>query len=169
MQFFEPLFVALNEARARYVVVGGVAAVLHGHARFTADVDLVIDLDPVEARKVLHVLVRLGLRPRAPVAAEDFADPATRADWVRNKNMRVFSLLDHDNPMHVVDLFVEHPIDFEELWAASQLVELETTSVRVAAIDDLIRLKRIAGRPQDLIDIERLSEIREQREANDEP
>lgn len=43
MPLFEPLFAALEEGDVRYVVVGGLATVLHGHARLTADVDLVID------------------------------------------------------------------------------------------------------------------------------
>ncbi len=142
------------------MVVGGVATVLHGYARFTADVDLVIDLDPTEARKVLDVLTRLGLDPRAPVAAADFANPDIRADWVQTKNMQVFSMVDRHNPMRVVDLLVEHPVDFDELWAASKLVQLETTPVRIAGLAHLIELTRLAGRPQDLIDIEKLEEIR---------
>jgi hypothetical protein len=44
MALFEPLFAALNRAEVRYVVVGALATVLHGYARLTADVDLVIDL-----------------------------------------------------------------------------------------------------------------------------
>jgi hypothetical protein len=46
MALYLPLFQALNESGARYVVVGGLATVLHGCSRLTADVDLVIDLDP---------------------------------------------------------------------------------------------------------------------------
>ena len=42
MPLFEPVFAALERAGSRYVVVGGVAVVLQGHARFTADLDLVI-------------------------------------------------------------------------------------------------------------------------------
>jgi len=48
---FEPIFEALNSAQVRYIVVGGVATVLHGFARLTADLDLIVDLQPVEARK----------------------------------------------------------------------------------------------------------------------
>ena len=163
----ESLFRALNEAGARYVVVGGVATVLHGFARFTADVDLMIDLHPTEARKVLSTLTSLGLEPRVPVPAEDFADPAIRAEWISTKNMQVFSMVDRENPMRVVDLFVDHPIAFEEIWRGSEVVDLETTQVRIAGIDDLIRLKQLAGRPQDLVDIEGLEEIRK-RQAPDE-
>jgi hypothetical protein len=167
--FFEPLFRALNEAEARYVVVGGVATVLHGYARFTADLDLMIDLEPAEARKVLGVLTEIGLKPRVPVAVDDFADPRVRGEWRRTKNMQVFSLVDPDNPMRVVDLFIDNPIAFSDLLSASKQVELETTSVRIAAIDDLIRLKRMAGRPHDLIDIENLEAIRDGRGPAREP
>ena len=48
MALFEPVFAALEMARARYVVVGGLATVLHGFARLTDDIDLVVDLDPSE-------------------------------------------------------------------------------------------------------------------------
>jgi hypothetical protein len=46
MSLFEPVFLALNNAEVRYVVVGGLATVLHGYARLTADIDLVVDLAP---------------------------------------------------------------------------------------------------------------------------
>jgi hypothetical protein len=63
------------------------------------------------------------------------------------------------NPMLIVDLFVEDPIPFEDLWGRSETISLGDTSVRVAAIGDLISMKRRAGRPQDLLDIEELRRI----------
>lgn len=149
------------------MVVGGVATVLHGHARLTADIDLVIDLAPDEARKAMETLTRLGLRARAPVEPLAFADAAIRQDWVEHKGMRVFSLWDPSNPMLEVDLFAEHPIDFEELWERAEIVTLTHVRVRIASIRDLIRLKRLAGRPQDLADIEALELIVRRREGRD--
>jgi hypothetical protein len=160
---FEPIFDALNRAGVRYVVVGGVAVVLHGHPRLTADLDLAVDLAPGEARRAVDVLLGLGLRPRAPVEASHFADPATRARWIAERVMRVFSLQDPDDPLRVVDLFVENPIDFEGLWTRSEVVDLSGTTARVASIPDLIGLKRLAGRPEDLLDIEALEAILERR------
>lgn len=159
MALFEPLFKALNDAGVRYVVVGGLAVVLHGHARLTVDVDLVVDLDEGEALRAIDALVGLGLRPRAPVRARDFADQTVRSAWIRDRGMQVFSMFDPSNPMRVVDLFVDHPIPFETLWSRSEVLELQGTTVRVAAIPDLIHLKRLAGRPQDLADIEQLEAI----------
>jgi hypothetical protein len=159
MALVEPIIAALNEGAVRYVVVGGLATVLHGFARLTAGIDLVVDLDPPEARRAIEVLVRLGFRPRPPVDPFDFADPSMRAAWIRDKGMRVFSLHDPAQPMRELDLFVEHPIDFESLWRRAEMIPLATTSARVASIPDLIALKRLAGRPEDLRDIEALEEI----------
>jgi len=159
MSLFEPVFVALNAAHARYVVVGGLATVLHGDARLTADIDLVVDLEPAEVEKTLAAMKTLGLRPRAPVDPLGFADEKVRRSWIEEKGMMVFSFWDPSVPMREVDLFVEHPIPFAELWARSEVIELRETSVRVASIADLIALKRLAGRPEDLQDIEALETI----------
>jgi predicted nucleotidyltransferase len=167
MALFEPLFKALNDAGVRYVVVGGLAVVLHGHARLTVDVDLVVDLDEDQARKAIDALTRMGLRPRAPVNPSDFADPSIRESWIRDRGMQVFSLFDPANPMRVVDLFVEHPVPFRELWSRSEAFELQQTTVRVASIPDLIHLKRMAGRPLDLADIEQLESILEAKKRKD--
>ncbi len=159
MALFEPVFKALNDAGVRYVVVGGLAVVLHGHARLTADVDLVVDLDEGQPLRAIEALVGMGLRPRVPVNPRDFADRSVREGWIRDRGMQVFSMFDPLNPMRVVDLFVDHPVPFEELWSRSEKFELENTTVRVASVPDLIHLKRLAGRPQDQADIVRLEAI----------
>jgi hypothetical protein len=159
MALFEPIFAALDAAGVRYVVVGGVAVVLHGHARFTADLDIAIDLSPDGTRDAMAALGGLGLRPRLPVSAGDFADPEIRAGWVRERGMQVFSLYDPGEPLRSVDVFVENPIAFEDLWARSEVVELEGVQTRIASIADLIELKRRADRPQDRTDIDALAAI----------
>ncbi len=73
--------------------------------------------------------------------------------------MRVFSLFDPADPMKEVDLFAESPLDFESLWKDSEIMDLGGYTVHVASIPHLIELKRLAGRPQDHLDIEALQEI----------
>ena len=91
--------------------------------------------------------------------AQAFADEAQRREWIDAKGMRVFSLWDPANPMREVDLFVENPISFSELWARSEVVTLGGVDARIASIADLIALKRLANRPSDLQDIEALTAI----------
>lgn len=160
---FEPLLADLVRANVRFVVVGGLAVVIQGYARLTADVDLVVALDPENATRAIDALLARGLRPLLPVNAHDFADEPTRTEWVETRNMEVFSLRDANNPLLVVDLFAREPIPFGELWSRADRVTLGGQEVRVACIDDLIRLKRAANRPQDRIDIERLEEIARRR------
>ncbi len=163
----EPIFIALNDAGVRYVIVGGLATVLHGFSRLTHDVDLAVDLVPGEAERVIEVLTGMGFRPSAPVDARDFARAEMRAEWLREKNMLVFSMWDPDNPLRVVDLFLANPIEFEELWRDAEEVALLHTNVRIASIDHLIEMKQQAGRPRDLRDIEALELIRREKAGSD--
>jgi predicted nucleotidyltransferase len=63
-----------------------------------------------------------------------------------------------------VDLFAENPIPFADLLARSQSVAIEGEAVVICSIEDLIALKKRAGRPQDIIDIENLQRIQEKRD-----
>ena len=160
MSQFTPIFALLNEAQVRYVVVGGIAVILHGYVRLTADVDLVIDLHREEAQKALRALSGYGFRPRVPVDPMQFADTDQRTRWIEEKGMEVFSFYHPDNPALTVDLFVRHPIPFETLWSRSVLMNLGGVEVRVCSIEDLIEMKRRSGRLKDLADIEQLTRIK---------
>jgi len=150
---------ALAESNARYLVVGGVAVVLHGYPRFTADLDLFVDLKPDNTRMVIAALSKLGYRPRAPVQAQEFADADTRRRWVEDKGMVVFSFFSPELPATEIDIFVEEPFPFDEAYARAARADLGFATVKVACVDDLIELKNRAGRAKDLEDIEALREI----------
>lgn len=109
--------------------------------------------------RTLAALEVAGFQPYVPVLSTDFADPVKRAAWVREKGMIVFSLRPSSG-VPMVDVFLEHPMSFDQLWARSLVVNLRGVPVRVASIDDLIALKRQAGRPEDLTDAEALVEIK---------
>jgi len=154
----------LNRADVRYLVVGGLAVVAHGHVRFTADVDIVLDLECENVKAAMAALAALGYQPRAPVALADFADPAARASWVQDKGLRVFSLWSADHPATEIDIFVEEPFDFDAAFRRAKMVELlPNLALPVAGIDDLLALKRAAGRPVDLEDLRALEALRRAR------
>lgn len=94
-----------------------------------------------------------------PVKLEDFADPVIREGWVRDKGMLVFQMY-NDQARMTIDIFVQYPLDFDELWNRGMEVDLPSASLRIASIDHLILMKRAAGRQQDLADIERLEKLK---------
>jgi hypothetical protein len=149
----------LVRADVRFIVVGGVAVLLHGHLRATKDLDLVIDLAPEEARKAIAALMQMGLKPTLPVNAMDFTDEATRRGWIEDRNLVVFQMADPVDPRRNVDLFAEPPADFEELWARAVPINVDDVVVRIASVPDLIEMKRATGRALDLDDIVQLQKL----------
>ncbi|NOZ93432.1 MAG: hypothetical protein GXP47_01670 [Acidobacteria bacterium] len=153
---FERVFRALDRAGVRYLVVGGVAVVLHGYLRTTADLDLVIGLEPENVARAVGALEQAGFRPRAPVPLRSFADPVIRRSWIETKHLQVFSLWHEELPGFEVDLFVEEPFDFDVAWRRRVEVPLHDTTAAVVCLEDLLSLKRSAGRARDLEDVKAL-------------
>jgi hypothetical protein len=145
----ERVFAELNRQSVRFLVAGGVAVVLHGYLRTTADLDLIVQLEPENILRALGALESLGYRPRAPVSPEDFADESVRESWIQEKNLQVFSFWSDQSPQLEVDLFVREPFDFEAVYKQTKETQLDKTSVRVVPRDILIEMKRRIGRPRD--------------------
>jgi hypothetical protein len=132
--------------------------------RLTHDVDLVIQLKPDNIRTAFGALASLGYRPTVPVKAEQFADAALRARWIREKGMQVLNFhSDLHRPM-TVDVFVSEPFDFDSEYDAAMQGELAPgLTVRFVSIPTLIAMKQLANRPRDLDDIEHLRLIMDEK------
>jgi predicted nucleotidyltransferase len=160
----ESVIRALNDAGVRYLIAGGVAVVAHGYVRYTADLDLILELSETNLRPALAALTGLGYRPTAPVPLEAFADGSTRAEWIQSKGLTVLSLFSPQHQRTVIDLFVEEPLDFAKAFASALRLEVAAgVPATFVNLDDLLELKRRAARPKDQIDIEHLEKIREGR------
>ncbi|MGH7462221.1 MAG: nucleotidyl transferase AbiEii/AbiGii toxin family protein, partial [Longimicrobiales bacterium] len=154
---FESLIHVLNETDVPFLLAGGLAVAAHGYGRHTQDVDLVINLDPDAVHAAFRALASLGYRPRAPVTADQFADPDQRARWIAEKNMTVLSFLSDEHRETPVDLFVIEPFDFADEYRLALVQEIAPGEpVRIVRLEALLRMKQIAGRPQDLADIAEL-------------
>ena len=134
---------ALNATGAKYLVIGGVACILHGHVRATTDVDILIDRNLANAKAVLAALATVGYgfaREWSP--AEILAKPVT---------------IIGDDP--AVDIFtVAWSVKYAGAVARSMVVDVEGIPIPVVGIEDLIASKR-TGRLQDAADIEVLEDI----------
>ncbi len=75
--------------------------------------------------------------------------------------MVVFSLWHPSKPTLKIDIFVSEPFDFGAAYERAVRVDLGRVEATVVALDDLIALKRKAGRPQDLADVESLTRLQQ--------
>ena len=139
LEIYRDVFDRLEHEQVRYVVVGGLAVVLHGHARPIADLDLVVSAAPEESNQVLRALMRAGFIPTIPLPLHA---------------LTVMCLF--DQARREIDLFARFIIPFDELWAASELMRLGASTIRVMSFAHVLREKQINGRPRDLEDIEAL-------------
>lgn len=160
---FEAIAAALNREGVRYLVAGGLAVNAHGYVRLTQDVDLVVQLHPENILPAFSALAGLGYRPLVPVTAEQFADPAQRTAWIRDKGMTVLNFHSSLHPTATVDVFVSDPFDFDAEYARALQAELSPgTLVRFVSIPTLIAMKALADRARDRDDIEHLRMILEE-------
>ena len=158
--FFERLLKQLNTKKIRYLVIGGVAVNLHGFNRTTGDLDILISLDSVNIKKLIELIKSLKWKPRIPVKVEEFADIKMRKAWIKKKGMKVFSVYNPKKEFEHLDIMVENRINFESAYRNKKVVSTGTTKVPIISIKDLIKLKKIAGRERDIIDIKALMQIK---------
>lgn len=158
--FYEEIFRQLNKRQIDYVVVGGVALVLHGVVRLTADLDLMLHLDEKNLTRFVDLMNERGYKPRLPIKAKDFIDPEKRKSWFKEKNMEVFSFYHPDQAISLVDVFIHEPLSYKEVKFHSVKMKIGNLLIPVVSIDDLVKLKEISGRPQDMEDIKALRRLK---------
>lgn len=157
---FEPddLLLALTGAQVEFVVIGGVAVGVHGFIRATKDLDIVPDPSPANLDRLARLLVEIKAQH---VGLEDFSpqefpyDPTDPVQLAEGANFRLETSL---GPMDIMQWVsgIETDLAYEELAPKSLPVAFRGTQIQVCAIDHLRAMKRAAGRPQDLADLERL-------------
>lgn len=159
MESMKRIFKALNQARVKYMLAGGIAVNLYGIERATADMDIIVLLEEKNLFRLVGMSENLGLKPKIPVKISDIIDPEKRRAWIKEKNMKVFSLYDPRNPFIILDVLIEFPFDFSEVYNRRKKIRLEDTTISVVPLDVLIAMKKGTGRPQDRADVFYLSKI----------
>jgi hypothetical protein len=148
----------LVAAGVRFVIVGGLAAQAHGSPSATFDLDVVPSWDAENLRRLEGVLHEIAaIRDGLPVGGPELPplDARTlRSGSVFTLNTRFgrFDLLASPDP----------GLDFERLMRSAEARDLFATRIHVASLDDLIAMKRAAGRPKDRVELEILGALREE-------
>lgn len=157
---FEPdqLLRRLVDRDVRFVIIGGFAAQAHGSPSLTGDLDVVLSWDRENLTKVADILIdiaaiRHGVPPEAPpMPPLDARTLLSGAVFTLNSRFGRFDLLANPDP----------GLNYETL--RMNAIEVEPFGVRAfaAGLDDLIAMKRAAGRPKDRIELEILGALREE-------
>lgn len=155
---FDAVARALNDAHVPYLVVGGIAVIHHGYGRVTQDVDLVVRLEKSVIERAFAALAGIGYKPSVPITAEQFSDASLRERWKREKGMKVLKFWSEQHPETPLDVFVDEPFDFARALAEAEMRESKPgLPIHIVSLQTLIEMKRAAGRPQDLADIDELN------------
>jgi hypothetical protein len=160
------LLQSLSDAQVQYVLVGGLAVQLHGYLRATFDIDLVLAMDDANLARFITVAKHYGLQPAIPVPIDSLADASQIDQWHREKGMLAFSLREPQVGGSVVDVLVRPEISFERLIGNAVPGELFGRRVMIAAIDDLLEMKRAANRSKDQLDVVALEKIKRGEDPN---
>lgn len=137
------IFRSFQDHDVKYLVIGGIAAVLYGVPRATFDLDIIIEATPSNAARLLSALLETGMGTASLTTAEEILahEITVFSDRVR------------------IDVQTSTPgLDFQEAWERRTPMNYEGQEFHVVSKEDLIASKRAAGREIDLEDI-RLLEI----------
>jgi hypothetical protein len=144
--------------RVRFVVIGGIAARLRGSTTITEDLDVCYQRDPENMERLVKALrqIRARLRGAPP-------DVPFRLDAKTLAMGDSFTFVTDVGSIDVIGHPSGIPGGYEELERAADEMELVGgITVKVASLDDLIRMKRAAGRPKDLAEVEILGALRDE-------
>lgn len=157
MTDFRRLIAALAESDVAFIIVGGLAATIHGSARLTQDVDVVYERGPENLHRVVRALAPFAPYLRGAPAGLPF-------DW-STTTLRHGLNFTLTTSLGAIDLLGEIPGGgrYEALLDATVDVELFGVRCRALDLGALIRAKRAAGRPKDLETIAELEALREER------
>lgn len=158
MFYYEEVFEALNKVKVDYVVLGGVAVILYGVHRTTMDLDIMIKMSPENIDRLFLTLKKIGYIPKVPVTAEDFKKEENRKRWQKEKNMEVFSFIHLKDSLKIVDIFIKDYIKYEQV--KKKFIKVDRQKIPVIDIQQLNKLKKIAGRPKDLVDLDELKRLK---------
>lgn len=137
-----------------YAVVGGHAVNLHGAIRGTIDIDFIIEWTKTNLKQAEFALNEIGLISRLPVNSESVFD--FRDEYIKEKNLIAWNFFNPNDLSEQVDIIITH-----------SLTSYKTINKRIKGFDvkvlnksDLIAMKKLSGRKQDLIDVEALEKLK---------
>ena len=142
----ESLLKSLKEHKVRFVIIGATAFPVHGYSRATLDIDIFIKPEISNAEKAYSALQAFGY---------DVSD-VTVEELLSKKILIRQYLVETDIHPYVKG------VTFDEVWKNKVKAKFGNTFAWFASLDDLIKMKKAAGRPKDIEDLKYLLKLKEQ-------
>jgi hypothetical protein len=143
-QDFKEFIQLLNDNQVKYLVIGGYAVAVHGHPRYTKDIDIWIEISEENAQKLVTALTQFGFESLG-LTSEDFQTP--------------HQIIQLGYPPNRIDLITNPDgIDFQTCYDSKIEVTLNDVPVKFINLDNLKKNKLASGRLQDLADLEKLQD-----------
>jgi predicted nucleotidyltransferase len=135
----------LKHHGVRFVLVGGLAVGIHGHERYTKDLDLLVDPSEANARRLGKALVEFGFT-------------ATGRSWRRlTRPYQILTL--GVEPVRIDVLTSIGGVAFRSVWKGRGVISTRAGEIPVIGLAELRANKLATGRPQDLADVAQLDAI----------
>jgi hypothetical protein len=142
-QDFKEFIQFLNANNVRYLVVGGYAVAIHGHPRYTKDLDIWLEMSPENAENLIQALKQFGFSSLG-LQSQDFLTPN--------------QIIQLGYPPHRIDLLTNiDGVDFANCYPSRLEIIIDDVVVNFIDLDNLRKNKQASGRLQDLADLENLT------------
>ena len=133
---------------------------LQGVDRATYDLDINVEMENDNLRRLLEMTNRLNLFPRIPEPPESLLDETLRQKWIKEKGALVFTFITDNSPLQL-DIFLSYPINFNELKITADKFTVDDFEFLVSSKEKLVAAKKHIQplRRKDRQDIEELEEL----------
>jgi predicted nucleotidyltransferase len=151
------LLTSLNHYNVQYLLVGGMAGVVHGHVRTTQDMNLWLKSDDKTKANLIIALEENGV-----AGAKPLTDVPLIFGWTSVAVGKYGFTLDM---IHTLKAFAD--TDFDDCYSRALDASFEGIPFKVIHLNDLLIEKQATGRPKDLLDINELTKLKKDRDARE--
>ncbi len=159
MFIYEDILRNFQKQKVQYIVIGGIAVNLHGALRSTADLDILLEMNEDNLKKFLIILRKNKYHLKQPIDLFQIVDKKIREYLVREKNLKAVNFY-KEGGFEEVDVIIDAPFTFKEARKDIIWVQSGGTRIPLMSIDGLIKMKKMAGRIVDKLDIDALKRIK---------
>ena len=143
----------LGEDNIKSLICGGLAVNIYGIPRMTADIDVLLDFEKENIAKFENIIESFDYKTILPFRLSDIVEKHKRIKLKKEKNLIAFSYYNAKNNLMSVDVLIEPPFSFDEMWEKRETRNIDGSILNIVAVDHLIEMKKYSDRIQDQQDI----------------